>query len=404
MLDVIRGEEGSSLGSSRYKRIRRNRELEATHLARGKVVAFLTSLITLLFALGLASAQTTGTPKPVQSTGTQKTTTVSAQSIEILIQPSRSQPIAGTGIGFIAEIKNQSESVIYLKQKGVTLTLPPELETPFQIWPKWAIFPTESPPGKGADPWDKSIAIRPGGTYAVLWSYCGRPGNAEGCNGAQSKGWPPLWMRNVKNQIWSELNFLPFLPGDYKITVVVKYWTDPGKPDNYYTATQSATMNFAAPQSVIMLGAMLGGLIAYLILPQIRGEMIKSTGVKGWISQVGGGIIAVLLSAMITILLSRLAGTTFLIRISINDFWGAVTTGFLAIYSGAKYLERIAKSAGANGDSARKEQGGHAAPKGPAPKPGSPARKESPMDAGAPEKPAPEQALRASKEGDKANG
>jgi hypothetical protein len=48
-----------------------------------------------------------------------------------------------------------------------------------------------------------------------------------------------------------------------------------------------------------------------------------------------------LLSAIVTILLSRLSDTQFLIKVSVADFWGAIVTGLVAQYLGSKWLERL---------------------------------------------------------------
>jgi hypothetical protein len=44
---------------------------------------------------------------------------------------------------------------------------------------------------------------------------------------------------------------------------------------------------------------------------------------------------------MITILLSRISETQFLIKVTVNDFWGAVAIGFVANYMGAKALNKL---------------------------------------------------------------
>ena len=57
---------------------------------------------------------------------------------------------------------------------------------------------------------------------------------------------------------------------------------------------------------------------------------------------------SVLLSAIITILLSRISETQFLIRITVADFWGAITVGFVANYLGTKFLDKIIGSETSN--------------------------------------------------------
>ena len=46
-----------------------------------------------------------------------------------------------------------------------------------------------------------------------------------------------------------------------------------------------------------------------------------------------------------TVLLARLSETQFLIRVSINDFWGAIAIGFVADLLGIKILQKILSGA-----------------------------------------------------------
>ena len=50
---------------------------------------------------------------------------------------------------------------------------------------------------------------------------------------------------------------------------------------------------------------------------------------------------SVLLSIIGTILLSRLADTQFLVKVTVNDFWGAVAIGFVINATGKKLLAKI---------------------------------------------------------------
>jgi hypothetical protein len=58
-----------------------------------------------------------------------------------------------------------------------------------------------------------------------------------------------------------------------------------------------------------------------------------------------GAVGSILLSAIVTILLSWLSETQFLIRVSINDFWGAIAVGFVANLPGIKILQTISGEA-----------------------------------------------------------
>ena len=145
-----------------------------------------------------------------------------------------------------------------------------------------------------------------------------------------------------KDYFANSWRLLSFSPGEYIIKVVVIYWSDEQSAKsgnvNYFTESSEAKINFISPQNVIICGAILGGIIAFLLLPNAR--LNKRTDFWGitW-----GIITSVLLSVIITVLISRISDTQFLIRVTINDFWGAVAIGFIAnalgITSLNKYLE-----------------------------------------------------------------
>jgi hypothetical protein len=270
---------------------------------------------------------------------------VQPSMIELKVETSRPRQTAGTGLGVTADIKNVSNSKIYLHEKRITMTLPPELEGPFQgIRGLWAFFPSVW--NEPYERYENVIALQPGDTYKVFWAKKPvRHGKQE------ASETPANFLKNVIDIIRSELNFIFFTPGEYKISVLAHYWTDANLPeDDYRIVSESITVQVGAPQSVILLGAALGGLIAYLILPHGRRRLIGTvdTALKGKsilikrISKEGVGILgAVLLSAMVTILLSRISETQFVIRVTVNDFWGAIAIGFVANYAGTKILDKI---------------------------------------------------------------
>ncbi len=251
--------------------------------------------------------------------------------ITIQIESSRSQPSVGTGLSFTGEIKNLSRSTVYFLRTSVVLILPPELQGPFTksatTW--YGIFPT------GDDPW--IIALKEGDAYRISWAWSEAPGSSSIPENVDASPFP----KSIFYQIKSELRFLLFTPGDYKVTVIAKYWPDleslQKSEDNYRISTQSVVVHVSAPQTVILVGAALGGLVGYLIFPQTR----RSNALIKIIMWVPGLIISMLLSAIVAILLSRISETQFLIRVTIADFWGAVAIGFITLYFGSKALEQI---------------------------------------------------------------
>lgn len=293
-----------------------------------------------IFMLGSGDARSEPTPEAE-----------SFKPIEIKIETSRTKPTVGTGLGMQAEIKNTSSVNIYLQEQRVTLSIPPELQGPFagtSTW--WGLFPTQhkfpefdaqnKPTTK--EKWDGTVMIKPGGSYRVVWTSS---------PDISSAGGSLAFIKNMFNVVASELNFIFFSPGDYKISVVAQYWTLPNfPPDDYRTTTQTETVNVSAPQSVILFGSALGGLVAYFIFPYRRREddiskQGKPTGFIGVTKNVVKGAAgisgAMLLSAITTILLARISETQFLVRVTIADFWGAIAIGFIANYVGVKVFEKI---------------------------------------------------------------
>jgi fluoride ion exporter CrcB/FEX len=59
------------------------------------------------------------------------------------------------------------------------------------------------------------------------------------------------------------------------------------------------------------------------------------------LTEIGGVLGAILLSIIVTILLTRLSESQFIIKINIVDFWGSLVVGFAANYGGAKVLDKI---------------------------------------------------------------
>jgi hypothetical protein len=225
----------------------------------------------------------------------------------------------------------------------MTLVLPPELRGKTNVVNQneaWNCYlPTQEANNSG----NAELLLKPGSTYKGFWAPA-----PETLKTAQ----------NFVNNIWyvflSEMNFVFFSPGDYKIATDIRYYTDPQYPEaDYRTATQSITVHVVAPQFVILFGAAVGGLVAYIVLPQGRDRFVRKAAFtslrlhrtllifRRLFNEVTGVICSILLSAIITILLARISETQFLIRVTVNDFWGAVAVGFVANYLGANLLAKI---------------------------------------------------------------
>ena len=100
------------------------------------------------------------------------------------------------------------------------------------------------------------------------------------------------------------------------------------------------------------MGGSIGGLLAYLILPQARGTFIiplkaEETSVyhksRYALKEILGLISAVLLSPMVVMMLARIPHSQFLIKVSVSDFWSGIAIGFVTNYAGAEILNQITK-------------------------------------------------------------
>lgn len=267
-------------------------------------------------------------------------------AITIELNPSSSQPVAGAGFGVVGVIKNVSAQTIYVRELDLALTLPLELEgARGQVYGYAAYFATEPHDADSNKPYaeyfNHVVAIGPGEAYQVFW--------AKTSSGSADSG-----LGFLMRQVQSQIQFLFFRPGDYTIAVNAKYWTDGTlPPQGYRTATTNLTLPVAAPQFVILFGAAVGGLIAFFLLPPVSARRARARAGSGWArfaQRFFGAAAAVLLSVIITILISRMAGTQFVITVTVNDLWGAIAIGFAANYGGGKILDQIRRRESTSAD------------------------------------------------------
>jgi hypothetical protein len=264
----------------------------------------------------------------------------------ITIETSRAQPTAGGSFGLSAQIKNVSNQRIVITEKTTTLLLPPEVAGSQDLSDSttWAYFPTES----YVTPYtyESHLAIQPGDTYTVAWNWT-TPRTEVTTKSSSPIFFQPKFFKTITDTVSSELQFMFFPPGDYKAAVILRYHVEGDPRDVYRTATQGAFVHIAAPQFVILFGAAIGGLLSYAISLLFSSDDAKHSPTGAWFNTklvlrlLAGAVGSVLLSAIVTILLARLSETQFLIRVSINDFWGAIAIGFIANLGGIKLLEKI---------------------------------------------------------------
>lgn len=285
--------------------------------------------------------------------------------LAIKIEGTRSQFTPGTSFSVSATITNTTRSTIYLNEQFLVLKVPAEIEGPAtypnSIW--WAFMPIADHGANSERDYKATVALRPNNSVVAYWLVDPRYIFSSATTSAR-RIQPNLWdaIKNINSEFSTELHFLLFSPGKYKLTVSANYWDKPptSKLSDYKldtkvkTSVESLIVDVAAPQSVILFGAALGGLIAYILLQQTRPKLTMPTWqvhdyVKwAWIlfKMISGAITAMLMSAMVTILLARVAESQFLIRITVSDIWGAMAIGFISNYLGVKILNKIIEGTG----------------------------------------------------------
>jgi len=78
-------------------------------------------------------------PVPARAASTAR----NSPAIEIKVQSSRNQLVAGAGVGVMADITNVSGAPVYRQDKDVQLVLLPEVEKSVgRVWTTTASFPT----------------------------------------------------------------------------------------------------------------------------------------------------------------------------------------------------------------------------------------------------------------------
>jgi hypothetical protein len=153
------------------------------------------------------------------------------------------------------------------------------------------------------------------------------------------------------------LGKLGFVPGNYPFVVVGKAYRtkDATSEATYHTYTDQLKQHVGLDQVDAMLAAMFGGLLAY-VLTALRqdGAFSKfttftrgsiATNVRASLVVLRGLASAAPVSASVTILMVRISDTQFPIKVSVADFWGALTVGFIAFFIGDNLIERIVRLA-----------------------------------------------------------
>jgi hypothetical protein len=267
--------------------------------------------------------------------------------VEMVLTVSRPTVVAGDQWAVIGSITNRSDRPVWIANNYTTLLPAPE------VWggvaaggSLGAFFPST---GKTAG--DEVIRIEPRGSYTVVWdidhlkSY-NRAYRTQG--GGQERPGPLSQLMQRIRLAWSGYMF--FVPGEYQLFAILHVWPTHPKLTNAsisnlgdsVTRTASLKVRLDASPWVLIFGASLGGLLCFAL--QTTQELRSGTSLwrlrtLGFFT-LGVGT-ALLLTSIVTILISRLATTQFLISVEVRDFWGAVATGFVVQWFGYPLISRL---------------------------------------------------------------
>ncbi len=255
--------------------------------------------------------------------------------VDVELNVSREKPVVGELWTVVGRVWNRSGIPVWITNTSSNLNVPPE------IWGSTsrggsigAFFPTLQS-GEGTE----VVRIEPGKDYLVTWKVDTWRSQESG---EDVSGWLAVMSKiNVTLR-----DFLFYKPGNYAFGAIVHIWPAPPQlnngtivnPGESFTVTRTQEVFVDGSPWVLILGAIIGGLIAFFLrlLYTLRTSDLRTRGGIRYI--VLGTSLAILLCSIGTVLASRVANADFLVKVVIQDFWGAIATGFILQWAGLSYF------------------------------------------------------------------
>lgn len=344
--------------------------------------------------------------KPKQSsavTNQSRSSVVSGAShyLRVTINPSTANIIEGAVYGLDAELENISTVPVTVDFSRIELTVQPELAPP-QVSCTWYY------PAYYNDRVPSPMVMQPGDRFTVFFD------TGSAATEAELKDIP-----NCRADHWARLRRrLDFVPGNFAFVLTGTFTTPaalltsaqpvlagtspagsvapsptgsaatsptgatatspsasaaPGAQDQHYF-TETASLPVTIDQSQIILYAGIGGLLAFLVMSFRNASTLYEYAGKVQAASakpqpklliiLRGATAAIILSATVTVIASRLSTTAFPVKVSVEDFWGALTVGFVSYFIGGKFIDKLSETL---------TPGSQPSPAGPGPAPNAPA-------------------------------
>ena len=309
--------------------------------------------------------------KPSESPSTQ-------DLLKVTIASSRVSVTRDGSYGVYADLENISPSAVTIRPSETVLVVQPEVARPSACveW-EWGIFPARVT-GKDGKPVSE-MQILPNEHYKVFWDLTTRP-QEPGREGQQSA--QPQGTCSGRSRL---AEYLGFVPGDYAFTVEGIVYA-PGADNNPqpHTYTETTTLHVGISQISTAIAAFIGALLAYFVVALQPGrefdkwqsDLPPAGHARMFLIVLRNAFSAGLLGAAVTIVASRLSDTQFPVKVSVNDFWGSLTIGFVAYFIGSRFIVNLANRFAPPAPTGGKSEA--PAPKTGSPKSGTPAETAKP--------------------------
>lgn len=257
--------------------------------------------------------------------------------VKVTILSSRGTVSHDGSYGVYADIQNISPYPLTLKASETVLVVQPEVSHPIPCvdWAT-AIFPTQSPSiSTNPQTANAEIRILSNEHYTVFWDLSPRPPQKNGMCGLNSKA----------------RDYFGFVPGEYAFTVEgIAHVQGQDTGAVAHTFTETTNLKVGISLAFTATAAFFGGLLAYLVVFLQPGqdfdkwhpESSKTSKIKVIAIWCRNALAAGLLAASVTIIASRLSDTQFPVKVSVSDFWGALTIGFVSYFIGTKFIAALA--------------------------------------------------------------
>jgi hypothetical protein len=304
-----------------------------------RLLHWATALLWLGYVLGFAKSEAQSIPP-----GGSAPSSVSgpdSRNVKITINPSTSHIIVGAVYGLDAEIQNTSNVAVTIDLKKMFLSVQPELAPP-NIACTWFYSPAQ---GDDQPP----MIMRPGDHFTVFFDTGARAADRSVSPQCKATFWGGVRRR------------LNFIPGNYAFILTGSYLlpksvptlpagsvtlpinssrSAPESEEHYFTET--ASLPVAIDQTQIILYAGLGGLLAFLVMTfRQAAQTSNRASVQGFFVSLPKAAAAILVSVTVTVIASRLSTTSFPVKVSVEDFWGALTVGFVSYFIGGKFIDKL---------------------------------------------------------------